>query len=179
MNILERTYRQTGMISAQKVQVRTSGQATIWNLVSVLIAVVATISLFTAKAVPADDKGKPQPTLPIIELSIDGKALNTELATSRHQRYMGLSFRESMPEDSGMLFVYQAERQLTFTMRNTLIPLSIAFISKDLVINEIHDMNVGPGQLFPSEFEAQYALEVNQGWFKRNGIEPGAQLVMP
>ena len=78
-----------------------------------------------------------------------------------------------MPESAGMLFVYPAERALTFTMRNTLIPLSIAFLSEDMVINEIHEMNVGPNQLFNSERRAKFALEVNQGWFDKHGITPG------
>jgi len=120
-----------------------------------------------------------QPQLPTIKLLIDGKPMTVELAATADQRFMGLSFRRSMPYDAGMLFVYKQEQPLTFTMRNTLIPLSIAFISRNLVINEIHDMNVGPGQLFPSRQHAQYALEVNQGWFARNGIKSGAQIVMP
>lgn len=120
-----------------------------------------------------------QPQLPTIKLLVGGQPMVVEIASTAEQRFMGLSFRRSMPEDAGMLFVYPREQALTFTMRNTLIPLSIAFISKDLVINEIHEMNVGPGQLFPARQNAQYALEVNQGWFARNGVKPGAQLVMP
>ena len=120
-----------------------------------------------------------QPQLPTLKLLIDGIPMTVEIAATGDQRFMGLSFRRSMPDDVGMLFVYQQEQSLTFTMRNTLIPLSIAFISKNLVINEIHEMNVGPNQLFPARQEAQYALEVNQGWFARNGIKPGAQIVMP
>ena len=64
--------------------------------------------------------------------------MTVEIAATGDQRFMGLSFRRSMPEYAGMLFVYQQEQPLTFTMRNTLIPLSIAFVSKNLVINEIH-----------------------------------------
>jgi uncharacterized membrane protein (UPF0127 family) len=120
-----------------------------------------------------------QPQLPSLKLLIDGKPMTVEIAATGDQRYMGLSYRRSMPDDAGMLFVYQQEQSLTFTMRNTLIPLSIAFISKNLVINEIHEMDVGPNQLFPARQEAQYALEVNQGWFARNGIKPGTQIVMP
>lgn len=120
-----------------------------------------------------------QPTLPTVVLKINGLKLNAELASNEGQRYMGLSFRESLADDAGMLFIYPNVRPLTFTMRNTLIPLSIAFISPvtgttDLVINEIQLMNVGPNQLFPSKKPAQYALEVNQGWFAANGIKPGA-----
>lgn len=120
-----------------------------------------------------------QPQLPTIKLLVGGQPMVVEIASSADQRFMGLSFRRSMAEDAGMLFVYPQEQALTFTMRNTLIPLSIAFISKDLVINEIHEMNVGPGQLFPARQKAQYALEVNQGWFAKNGVKPGARLVMP
>ncbi len=125
--------------------------------------------------VAADDA--PQPRLPTVELLINNTPLTVEIASTAQQRYMGLSFRKSLDKNSGMLFVYPGEQQLTFTMRNTLIPLSIAFLSADLVINEIHEMNVGPGQLFPSRQSAQYALEVDQGWFAANGIKAGDQIV--
>jgi len=123
----------------------------------------------------ADDA--PQPPLPTVDMSINDTPITVEIASTAQQRYMGLSFRKSLAPNSGMLFVYPDERPLTFTMRNTLIPLSIAFLSKDLVINEIHDMDVGPDQLFPSRKSAQYALEVDQGWFAANGINVGDQLV--
>lgn len=123
------------------------------------------------------DTEQGQPPLPLVELQIKDINLTAEVAASGQQRYMGLSFRQSLGDDEGMLFVFETERPLTFTMRNTLIPLSIAFISADLVINEIHEMNVGPNQLFPSRLSAQFALEVNQGWFKANGIKPGDRIV--
>lgn len=119
----------------------------------------------------------PQPPLPTVEFKINNVLLTAEIAATPQQRYMGLSFRKALNENSGMLFVYPSEQQLTFTMRNTLIPLSIAFLSKDLVISEIQHMDVGPGQLFPSKYHAQYALEVDQGWFADNGIKAGDQLV--
>lgn len=150
----------------------------LWRVTSILFAVVATLCVVFASDVPAQDVGKPQPILPGVNLSIAGKLLKAEVAATNQQRYMGLSFRASMGADEGMLFVYDAERPLTFTMRNTLIPLSIAFVSADLVINEIHDMNVGPNQLFDSRQVAQYALEVKQGWFEQNGIKAGARIVM-
>jgi uncharacterized membrane protein (UPF0127 family) len=150
----------------------------VWRVVSLLVAFVATLCLFIASPNTAADQHKAQPQLPTIMMLINGSPLNVELAADNQQRYMGLSFRKSMATDSGMLFVYPTERALTFTMRNTLIPLSIAFISKDMVINEIHHMNVGPGQLFDSRKVAKFALEVNQGWFEENGIKPGAAIVL-
>ena len=150
----------------------------VWRITSMVFAAVATLCVLFAADVPAQDTGKAQPTLPGVDLLIAGKLLKTEVAATSQQRYMGLSFRTSMATDEGMLFVYDKERLLTFTMRNTLIPLSIAYISADLVINEIHEMNVGPNQLFDSRQAAQYALEVNQGWFEQNDIKAGAQIVM-
>lgn len=119
-----------------------------------------------------------QAPLPKLQLGIAGKQLIAEIASTGNQRYLGLSFRSQLANDAGMLFVYPDEQALTFTMRNTRIPLSIAFIAENLVINEIHLMNVGPGQLFPSGKPAKYALEVNQGWFARHGIEPGTRIIM-
>lgn len=117
-----------------------------------------------------------QAPLPMVELSVGGKVLRVEIASTSEQRYNGLSFRQSLAEDAGMLFVYQQPRKLTFTMRNTLLPLSIAYIDENLVVDEIIDMNVGPGQLFPSRSVVKFALEVNQGWFERNGIAVGARV---
>ena len=139
---------------------------------SFLLLIAACLCLPTVKA------DKAQPTLPIVELLIGETALTTEIASNGEQRFMGLSFRTTLAENAGMLFVYPRERMLAFTMRNTLLPLSIAYISDDLVINEIIDMNVGPGQLFYSTKPAKFALEVNQGWFSRNDINVGDRIVM-
>jgi len=137
--------------------------------------IVVLIAWFTVSSVNADNA---QPTLPIVELHIGKAALSTEIASNSQQRFMGLSFRRTLAENAGMLFVYKQERLLTFTMRNTLLPLSIAYISEDLVINEILDMNVGPNQLFNSTQPAKFALEVNQGWFDRQGVKVGDRIEM-
>lgn len=171
--------RSTRILSVEPIAGWARRDSLTWRFTLLLIGLAATLSLVFASLSPAlADEGEAQPLLPTIDLLIDGKPLKAEVAATGQQRYMGLSFRRSMDEDRGMLFVYDRERALTFTMRNTLIPLSIAFISSDRVINEIHDMNVGPNQLFDAAMPAQFALEVNQGWFERNGIRPGAKIVM-
>ena len=170
-----RAYRRQ---STASVRYKPSLQSAVWRATSIAVALVATVCLFFTGTGPASAAHDPQPTLPTVQLLIDGKAMTAEVASSRQQRFMGLSFRESMQDDNGMLFSFETEQPLVFTMRNTLIPLSIAYISKDWVINEIHHMNVGPNQYFPAVKLAQYALEVNQGWFAQYGIEPGAQIVM-
>lgn len=182
MNNMRQALNEHTIVQVVSLRRRPLSSSGVWRVVSVLVAFVATLCLFmlpeNAVANTAADQQKPQPQLPTIEMLIDGNPLNVELAASSQQRYMGLSFRQTMDNDSGMLFVYPGERKLTFTMRNTLIPLSIAFISEDMVINEIHHMNVGPGQLFDSLYVAKFALEVNQGWFEENGIKAGAAIVL-
>ena len=144
-------------------------------LVGALAAALAVAVATGAPAVRADGAQ----SLPSVEIGVGDATLEAEIADDGQERYVGLGFRDSMDEDVGMLFVYPDERPLTFTMRDTRIPLSIAFVSEDLVINEIHDMPVGPDQLFPSERPAMYALETNLGWFERNGVEPGDRLALP
>lgn len=134
--------------------------------------------LVAALGVP-DARAQQAQSLASVEIGVGDATLEVEVADDAEERYLGLGFRDEMDEGAGMLFVYPAERMLTFTMRDTRIPLSIAFVSEDLVINEIHDMPVGPDQLFPSERPAMYALETNVGWFERNGVEPGDRLRLP
>jgi len=143
-------------------------------LVTLSIVLTGIIGSGLSSHVIAQDK--PQPPLPSVELKVAGKSLSTELASTPNQRYMGLSFRKSLAENEAMLFVYAAEEPLVFTMRNTLIPLSIAYISEDLIIQEILHMPVGPNQIFPSKEPARFALEVNQGWFKRNNVSIGEKI---
>lgn len=139
-----------------------------------LLTLLALTQTFTG----ASAQSEAQPPLPTVTLVINSHELTAEVAQRIGQRYMGLSFRTELAPNAGMLFVYPAEQMLTFTMRNTKIPLTIAYISKDWVINEFHDMPVGPNQLFPSSKPAQYALEVNQGWFKSKGIAVGDRLTV-
>lgn len=114
-----------------------------------------------------------QPTLPQIELIINDQTLVTEVAITPEQRFHGLSFRERLSADAAMLFVYSREQPLYFTMQDAGIPLSIAYLSKDMVINEILDMEPFTRGPYPSAKPAMYALEVNQGWFERHNIKPG------
>jgi len=143
-----------------------------------IVSIVAAVTMLAIISVKLLADSEAQPTLPVITLAFNDVELETEVAQTSAQRYMGLSFRQSLGENSGMLFVYPAEQQLTFTMRNTLIPLTIAYLSKDLVINEFHEMPVGPNQLFPAKLPAQFALEVNQGWFEENGIAVGDRVTI-
>jgi len=114
----------------------------------------------------------------------DGRkvALNVEIAKTPEARAQGLMFRKSLPENGGMLFVFDEESSYGFWMKDTLIPLSIGFIDSRWHLLQILDMKVapdpvnGPFDIYTPEVKYRYALEVNQGFFQRNGITPGARL---
>ena len=102
--------------------------------------------------------------------------LMAEIASSPGQREQGLMYRKELKDGNGMIFVFERDEIMSFWMKNTLVPLSIAYIAQDGRILEIHDMQ--PGNLNPvrSSRSARYALEVPQGWFGRAGIVPGDRL---
>ena len=106
-------------------------------------------------------------------LLIAGKQLETELASTPLQRRTGLSHRPSLAKNSGMLFIYSDSAIRYFTMRETLIPLDIAFIDRHGVITEILEMQARSLENYRSRIPVQYALEVNAGWFEGSGISPG------
>jgi uncharacterized membrane protein (UPF0127 family) len=105
--------------------------------------------------------------------------LKVELALSEEEQSQGLMYRESLNEGQGMLFVFDRDKLASFWMKNTLIPLSIAYINSDGGILEIHDMRPGDLSLIRSSRSVRYALEVPQGWFARAGIGPGDRALIP
>lgn len=108
-------------------------------------------------------------------LDIANNSLTVEVAGDERSRRYGLMFRKTMGENCGMLFVYQNNRPRTFTMRNTLIALDIAFITEDGTISEVKTMQPGVDH-YQSTVDATYALEVNAGWFEKNNLAVGTQI---
>ena len=109
----------------------------------------------------------------LIPLRVGGIEIRVELADEPAERQQGLMYRESMPENHGMLFAYPEERTLGFWMKNTLIPLDIAYIDRDGRIVDIKQMAPQSTETHNSAAPAMYALEMNQGWFAANGIRVG------
>ena len=107
------------------------------------------------------------------KLRIKGVVLTVEWARSESERISGLQNRIVLGDNEGMIFDYGEERILSFWMKNTHIPLSIAFIDKNGIIQEMMDMSPDTVESHTSRTKARYALEVNQGWFKRNGVQVG------
>ena len=105
--------------------------------------------------------------------------VQVEIADTDAERQTGLSGRTTLAEDAGMLFVFDQEQPLSFWMKDTLIPLSIAYISADGRIVDIQDMQPLDETPHPSAEPAQYALEVNQGFFTERGVAVGDTVELP
>ena len=112
--------------------------------------------------------------LPTAMIFINGNPLTVELATTPTSRGCGLSHRNELPENQGMLFIFSDLRPRNFWMKDTFIPLSIAYLYDSGQIFSIQDMiPLQTDRQYPSLHPAAYALEVNQGWFSRHGIGVG------
>jgi uncharacterized membrane protein (UPF0127 family) len=114
--------------------------------------------------------------LPVVQLTTGMHLIRAELADSMGTRMEGLMFRKSMPQGSGMVFVFDETATHCMWMKNTLIPLSVAFIDEAGAIINIADMQPQSEQSHCAAGPARYALEMNQGWFAQRGIKAGAKL---
>jgi uncharacterized membrane protein (UPF0127 family) len=114
--------------------------------------------------------------LPETGLSIEGHKLTAEVASNDAQRSTGLMHRRMLPENRGMLFVFQDIAMHGMWMMNTFIPLSVAFVDRDGTIINIADMQPQTQNTHSAAKPAKYALEMNLGWFAKRGIKPGAKI---
>lgn len=117
--------------------------------------------------------------LPVVTLRAGAVELEAEVARTPEEQQKGLMFRESLPDGRGMIFVYDSDRRMAFWMKDTLIPLSIAFLAADGTIREIRDMRAGSLEVIESERSARHALEVPLGWFERVGLGVGDRFELP
>lgn len=125
--------------------------------------------------------GAPQTGLFEVPLKVGEVELQVEVANTPIARQIGLMHRDALGEDRGMLFIYPDKRQRSFWMKGTRIPLAIAYISDEGEILQIEHMAPAAGEArprtYPSWAAVRYALEVNEGWFAKRGIEPGAKVI--
>ena len=139
--------------------------------------ILASALLVTAIwARPAAAQPAPQTTLPRTTLSAGIHQLQVQVAQTQEQHATGLMYRTDMPQQEGMLFVFSAPSQQCFWMKNTLIPLTAAFVADDGTIVNLEDMQAQTTQSHCSAKPVRYVLEVNQGWFAKKGIKAGDKL---
>ena len=115
-------------------------------------------------------------SLPTITLSAGMHLIHAELAQTPEQRATGLMFRESMPPNNGMLFAFEEPGQQCFWMKNTLLPLTAAFVADDGRIVNLVDMQPMTENSHCSKEPVRFVLEMNQGWFAHKNIKEGSKL---
>lgn len=156
-------------------------QHTVFILAILVATGIATLSALGAPATsqpPPPQFGRGTLTVTQNERRV---MMTVEIAETTETRSYGLMNRKSLPDQAGMLFVFEEDAKWGFWMKNTLIPLSIGFIDKTWRLLEVVDMAVpadpqaGPWPIYEPSAAYRYALEVNQGFFKKSGFGPGAQ----
>lgn len=113
---------------------------------------------------------------PVMPLNIGIHLIQAEVAATPSQREQGLMFREKMGPNEGMVFLFVEPVGVCMWMKNTLIPLSVAFLDEEGKIVNIEDMAPQTTASHCAKKNVKYALEMNQGWFKQKNIKPGMQI---
>jgi uncharacterized membrane protein (UPF0127 family) len=137
------------------------------------------ISLAIALGNTSQAQTAPQMDLARIKLSAGMHLIDTQVAATPEQRSIGLMFRKEMPQSEGMLFVVEQASQQCFWMKNTVLPLTAAFVADDGTIVNLADMKPMTADAHCSAQPVRYVLEMNQGWFARKGIKAGFKLGGP
>ncbi|NMM05049.1 DUF192 domain-containing protein [Polaromonas sp.] len=143
------------------------------GLVQVLAATALLYPLWTLA-----EEG-PQMNLQRVKLSAGMHLMDVQVASTPEQRQTGLMFRKEMPPQEGMIFVFEQASQQCFWMKNTLLPLTAAFVADDGTIVNLTDMKPQTTEPHCSTEPVRYVLEMNKGWFSKKGIKAGSKLGGP
>lgn len=130
------------------------------------------LALLTLVAAPA----LAQQPLPVVQLNAGMHLIRAEVAADYGSRMTGLMHRTSMPSNVGMLFIFDDDQRQCMWMKNTLIPLSVAFLDQTGAVINIEDMAPQTEDSHCANRPSRYALEMNRGWFAARGIKPGSRL---
>jgi uncharacterized membrane protein (UPF0127 family) len=128
---------------------------------------------------PPSIAGQPQLNLPRIQLQAGMHLIDAQVASLPAQRNTGLMWRQSMPTNEGMLFVFEQPAVQCFWMQNTFIALTAAFVADDGTIVNLADMQPLSTQSHCSTAPVRYVLEMHQGWFAQRGLQAGSRLRAP
>jgi uncharacterized protein len=136
---------------------------------------LAILGILALCGMPLHATPKPQLDLPRVSLSIGTNSLNAQIAADDASRELGLMSRTNLGCDEAMVFVFPQPRPVSFWMKGTPTPLSIAYVGRSGIIYELHDMKPFDETPIPSASSAVvYAIEVPQGWFAKHGILAGS-----
>jgi len=137
---------------------------------------IALLGLTAALVNLSQAQDAPQIDLPRVKLSAGMHLIDAQVAATIEQRSTGLMFRLDMPQSEGMLFVFEQATVQCFWMKNTLLPLTAAFVANDGAIVNLADMKPKTTDSHCSKEPVRYVLEMNQGWFGKKGIKAGFKL---
>ena len=132
--------------------------------------------LSAATVAQAQTPDEPQMKLQRTALQAGMHRIDAQVALTPEQRQIGLMWRKSMPAHEGMLFVFEAPTKQCFWMKNTLLPLTAAFVADDGTIVNLEDMKPQTTEPHCSTAPVRYVLEMNKGWFAKKGIKAGTKL---
>ncbi len=145
------------------------------GLAARLAGICLGLSTLGAACMPAFGQSGPQ-RLPVIQLGAGMHIIKAEVARTPQQHQIGLMFRESMGGNEGMLFIFDQPSKQCFWMKNTLIPLAIAFVEDDGTVVNLDEMQPRTQETHCSAKPVRFVLEMNTGWFAKRGIKPGSKL---
>jgi uncharacterized membrane protein (UPF0127 family) len=144
-----------------------------------LLANILFFGALLANSVVVLAQDGPQMNLERIKLTAGMHRMDVQVAATPEQRQTGLMFRKDMPQHEGMIFVFDQPTKQCFWMKNTLLPLSAAFIADDGTIVNIEDMKPQTLESHCSAKPVRYVLEMNKGWFAKKGLQAGAKIQGP
>jgi len=136
----------------------------------ILISIIITIASFASYA------QAPQTHLQRAVLSLGMFQIDAQIAQTPEERQIGLMFRAQMPQAEGMIFIFEEPSKQCFWMKNTILPLTAAFIADDGTILNLADMKPQTTETHCSAKPVRFVLEMNQGWFAKKGIKAGSKL---
>jgi len=143
-----------------------------------MLSLIAGLMLASAPLL-SQAQGEPQTRLARTQLGAGMHLIDTQLAQTPEQRQIGLMWRKDLPQSEGMLFVFEQPSVQCFWMRNTLTALTAAFVEDDGTIVNLADMKPQSDDSHCSSKPVRFVLEMNQGWFKKRGIQAGFKLTGP
>ncbi len=166
----------TQIVFQRPVRRETSKQTMSYGQTKALLqrSIMALLGLLSAVSAMAQEG--PQPRLPVVELTAGMYVIQAEVAQTMNEQSIGLMYRRTMGVNEGMLFIYDSPQIRCFWMRNTPLPLTIAFIADDGSIVNLKDMQPETEKSHCATKPVRYALEMNQGWFEKRGLKSGFKL---
>ena len=144
------------------------------RLLPSVLGMLFSAALVLPLSVKAQDA--PQMNLQRLKLLAGIHQIDVQVASNSEQRQIGLMFRKEMPQHEGMIFVFEEPTKQCFWMKNTLLPLTAAFVADDGTIVNLEDMKPQTENPHCSIKPVRYVLEMNKGWFAKKGIKAGSKL---